>query len=90
LIFAAGGYAGGDVNGRFNDTTTGLIYSNSGWQNGWAIGGGIEYAFTNNISVKGEYLFSQLGSRTYFAGTPDVVKTGLDVSTIKAGINYKF
>ena len=32
----------------------------SGWQNGGALGGGIEYAFTNNISVKAEYLFDAL------------------------------
>ena len=90
LFFAAGGYAGGNVRGGFSDTITGLSYSNSGWQSGYSIGGGVEYAVTNNITVKAEYLFTQLGDRTYFAGTPDVTKAGLNLNTIKTGINYKF
>ena len=57
----------------------------SSWQNGYAIGGGIEYAITNNVSVKGEYLFSQLGSKTYYGGSPDVVKAGLDINTFTVG-----
>ncbi|MGO8800521.1 MAG: outer membrane protein [Roseiarcus sp.] len=89
LFYVAGGYAGGDVRGT-DLTAAGLNSSTSGWQNGWALGGGIEYALTNNISLKGEYIFSQLNDKTYFAGTPDIVKTGLNVNTITAGINYKF
>jgi outer membrane immunogenic protein len=90
LFYVAGGYAGGNVNGSFNDVPLGLALSNSGWQNGYAIGAGIEYAVTNNISVKAQYLYSQLGDKTYFAGTPDAVKTGLAVNTFTTGINYKF
>ena len=92
LFYVAGGYAGGDVHaGAFNDTVTGLSYSgNSAWQSGYAVGGGIEYAITNNISVKGEYLFSQLDGKTYYAGSPDAVKAGLDINTFKLGVNYKF
>lgn len=89
LFYVAGGYAGGDVEG--NDMTArGLAFSNSGWQNGWALGGGIEYAVTDHISVKAQYLFSQLTDRTYFAGSPDAVKSGLNVNTLTTGINYKF
>jgi len=92
LFYVAGGYAGADVHaGAFNDTVTGLSYAgSSGWQSGYAVGGGIEYALTNNISVKGEYLFSQLQGKTYYAGSPDVVKAGLDLNTFKLGVNYKF
>jgi hypothetical protein len=35
-------------------------------------------------------LFSQLGSKTYYGGTPDVVKAGLDINILRAGVNYKF
>jgi outer membrane immunogenic protein len=90
LFYVAGGYAGGNLTGSFNDTVTGLNYSNSGWRSGYAMGGGIEYALTNNISIKAQYIYSQLGNKTYFAGTPDAVKTGLAVNTLTTGINYKF
>jgi outer membrane immunogenic protein len=92
LFYVAGGYAGADVKASsFNDTITGLSYpGSSSWQSGYAIGAGIEYAMTNNISVKGEYLFSQLGSKTYYGGSPDVTKAGIDINTFKIGVNYKF
>ncbi len=92
LFYVAAGYAGGDVHaGAFNDTFTGLSYGgSSGWQSGYAVGAGVEYAVTNNISVKGEYLFSQLEGKTYYGGSPDVVKAGLDINTFKLGVNYKF
>jgi outer membrane immunogenic protein len=90
LFYAVGGYAGGNVNASFNDVPLGLALSNSGWQNGYAVGAGIEYAVTPNVSVKAQYLYSQLGDKTYFGGTPDGVKTGLAVNTFTTGINYKF
>jgi hypothetical protein len=31
---------------------------------GYAVGGGLEYAFTPNVSVKGEFLYSQFGNST--------------------------
>jgi outer membrane immunogenic protein len=90
LFYVAGGYAGGDVHGT-DFTAGGLTFGNSAWQSGYSIGGGIEYAVTNNVSVKAEYLFTQLGSQSYFAGSPaDGVKTGLNINTIKTGVNYKF
>ena len=86
-----GGYAGGEVRGSLFDATLPASFSNSGWQSGYAIGAGIEYAFTNNISVKAEYLFSQLGEKTYFAADPTFAnRSGLDVSMVRAGINYRF
>jgi outer membrane immunogenic protein len=92
LFYVAGGYAGGDVHARaMNDTAFGLSFpGSSGWQSGYAVGGGIEYAVTNNISVKGQYLFSQLEGKTYYGGTPDAVKTGVDLNTFTLGVNYKF
>ena len=92
LFYVAGGYAGGDVHASgFNDAFYGVTFpGNSGWQSGYAVGGGIEYAVTNNISVKGEYLFSQLQGKSYYGGTPDAVKTGVDLNTFKLGVNYKF
>jgi outer membrane immunogenic protein len=90
LLFVTGGYAGGEVHQSFNDVTNGLNFGDqSGWKNGYVVGGGVEYAITNNITAKAEYLFSQLGSSHYFAG-PDYTKAGLDVSTIRVGVNYKF
>jgi outer membrane immunogenic protein len=89
LFFVTGGYAGIDTHGTFADSF-GNFGSQNKWQNGGVIGAGVEYAFTNNISLKGEYLYMPTFSQTYFAGTPDVTSTRLGVSMFRAGINYKF
>ena len=41
-----------------------------GWRSGGVIGGGIEYAFTNNITAKAEYLWPPMEDKTYWSGTP--------------------
>jgi outer membrane immunogenic protein len=89
LFFVTGGYAGIDTRGTFSDSF-GNFGSQYKWQNGGVVGAGVEYAFTNNISLKGEYLYMPTFSQTYFAGTPDVTSTRLGVSMFRAGINYKF
>jgi outer membrane immunogenic protein len=38
--------------------------SSKTWRTGWTLGGGAEYAVTNRLSVKGEYLYYDLGSTT--------------------------
>ncbi len=86
LIFGEAGYAGAEVKGANN--TLGL--SNKSWRSGVGVGGGIEYAFTNNISARADYVYSYLGKKTYFGGTPAAVNTGLDLSQVRGGLNYKF
>ncbi len=80
LLFVTGGYAGVDQSVNFPG-----IGSQSAWRSGGVIGAGIEYAFTNNISAKVEYLYAPLESKTYNR-LPD----NTDLSLIRAGLNYKF
>ena len=63
---------------------------------GWTVGGGVEYAWTNNIIVGVDYNYYDLGSRTY--GGETVPNTTWPVqyslhptfSTVLARISYKF
>jgi outer membrane immunogenic protein len=89
LLFVEGGYAGGELRNTLSDPINGS-FSQSNWANGWGIGGGVEYAFTNNITARADYVFSQYQNKNYFAGSPDAVKAGLNVSDIRLGLNYKF
>ena len=88
LFFVTGGYAGIHTNGSY--LFNGATGSQGAWRNGGVIGGGVEYAFSNNISAKAEYLYAPMFSRTYFAGTPIVENSGLGVSVARLGLNYKF
>jgi outer membrane immunogenic protein len=80
LLYVTGGYAGAETNVNIAG-----FGSQSDWRNGGVIGAGLEYAFTNNISAKAEYLYAPLESKTY-----DGVKSNTDLSLVRAGLNYKF
>jgi outer membrane immunogenic protein len=55
---------------------------------GWALGGGIEYAFTPNWTAKIEYIHADYGSDNYtIAPTTNI---NLKTDTVKVGVNYLF
>ncbi len=71
--------------------------ASSNTRTGYALGGGVEYAFTNNWTVKAEYLYVDLGKTNYSHGAVTGVptsnvelsnKTKLNIARI--GVNYKF
>jgi outer membrane immunogenic protein len=81
---------------------TAFLGSSSRTATGWTAGGGLEYALSNNISAKGEYLFTSLGggesirvvgSETNPVASPSSFtaafnKTNFNV--VRGGIDYKF
>ncbi len=91
LIFLTGGLAMGSVTANVNDWRAVPFFgSQSTFNAGWALGAGLEYAFTNKISAKAEYLFTSLSSKDYFHFSPDWSTTGLNVSNVRFGVNYHF
>jgi outer membrane immunogenic protein len=65
---------------------------------GWAAGAGWEWMINPNISVKGEYLYMDLGSTTQaygdfagrFPGALIATKTSLNDNIFRMGLNYHF
>ncbi len=92
LFFVTGGYAGGSVSGNVANfaSSPNLLINESHYLNGYAIGAGVEYSVTPRVSVKAEYLFTSLQPNTYFGGTFNAMNSGVDISTVKAGVNYHF
>jgi outer membrane immunogenic protein len=82
LLFVTAGYAGAED--KVSVPLAGI--SSTDWRSGGAFGGGIEYAFTNNISAKAEYIYAPFQSKTFAPGA----KSDLDLSLVRAGLNYKF
>jgi outer membrane immunogenic protein len=67
LLFATGGAAIGGLSATtnvvlFDGTHTDIFTGSARFGAGFTIGGGIEYAFTENLLIKGEYLFFDLGT----------------------------
>jgi outer membrane immunogenic protein len=90
LFYVTGGYAGVSTHASINDIPNGFAGTQNTWRHGGVIGGGIEYAFTNNISAKAEYLWAPLQDKTYWAGTPDQETNRMSMSIARVGLNYKF
>ena len=115
LVYGTGGLAYGQTKSSTNITQVVLnaaalpnAYSSFGrYSNtrvGWTAGGGIEWLFTPNWSLKAEYLYYDLGSATYAlsplqnfnaAGTlftqgAPVSRTRFTGNVVRAGLNYHF
>jgi outer membrane immunogenic protein len=96
------GYAGIDrallyVTGGFAASKNTLQYAQgpfygyqSSFQAGWALGAGVEYMITPRFSAKGEYIFTSTGSARYFDFSPYALNSAVNMSAIKAGVNFHF
>ena len=62
LAYLKGGYAGAEIETSSLLISTGVRSNQVQWQNGWTIGGGLEYILTRNVTVGIEYNFIDLGS----------------------------
>lgn len=90
LVFGTGGGAMGGIGLGLSPPGSSF---NPGPQLGWTVGGGVEYAFTDALSAKVEYLYVNLGTLSCPAGSCGAV-TAASVSAsenlVRAGVNYKF
>ncbi len=80
LVYATGGFAYGDVN-NFGTSET---------QDGWVVGGGVEYKITPKWSAKAEYQYLSLDA-TNASGAGRLGDGELDrteVHTFRVGVNY--
>ena len=99
LLYATGGLAYGEVHSSYNVVAPAigsLAGSQSSTDVGWTVGGGLEYALTNNVTFKTEYLYADLGKHTIFSqsnffgvGT-GTIAVDTTVNIVRAGLNYKF
>lgn len=71
LVYATGGVAVGDVDMEASEPGLSISDSETAW--GWTIGGGIEYALTDDISARVEYRYTDLENTEHtgdiFGGT---------------------
>jgi outer membrane immunogenic protein len=96
MIYATGGYAYAAVDTSATATAGPLVASVSSddARSGWTAGSGIEVGLTPSWSLKGEYLYIDLGSKRdtwTFVGVPAVVNDSqLTLNIVRAGLNYRF
>ncbi|MDK9695032.1 MAG: porin family protein [Siculibacillus sp.] len=89
LVYGTGGLA--VANFSTTATNVGGTQKIDSTRVGYAVGAGIEHAVTNNISVKGEYLYEGFGSsRNTFAVPAVTTRQSLSDHIVRVGVNYKF
>ena len=83
----------------FGAFTSNYAGGRSTTQVGYTIGGGVEYAITNNVTLKGEYLYVDLGRTSTtagylggasVAGDNFTTRNSTEFSVARAGLNWKF
>ena len=103
LVYATGGFAYGRVNSQGSFSVLGLpiqpsaiSISGTPMDVGWTVGAGFEYAITNNLTIKTEYLYVNLGNnndllrRAKFGDTFISLSQKVTANIVRAGLNYKF
>ena len=98
LVYGTGGLAianiksVGDHQYLPGATTYDGIATHNGIRTGWIIGGGLEYAVTQNYSLKAEALYQDLGNVVSGVASSGC-RFGFKKTTstvVRAGVNYKF
>lgn len=96
LLYATGGYAYGEAKteGRASAPGVRARFSRTEVQSGWTLGAGIAVGLAENVSLKLEYDYVDLGSmqgRFALPGLPDIrYDTRLTENIVRVGIDYRF
>ena len=90
LFFVTGGFGAVSTTASFTTPFYGWGGSQNQWVSGGAIGAGVEYAFTDHFTAKAEYLYLPLSDATYFNTPWYSTRAPVDLSLLRAGVNYKF
>jgi outer membrane immunogenic protein len=100
LVYGTGGFAYGTgprIN-NFNPLLVGVspffnnVDNGNNWLVGYAVGGGVEWAFLDNWSIKGEYLYTDIrrtnNNNNFFFNNNNLFRERNHI--VRAGLNYRF
>ena len=92
MAYLTGGLAVGKMRDAFKGGAA-YSWSRTDWRTGVALGGGLEYALSKNVSIKGEGLFYDLGSEKHVSSdgvSAQGLKDHMMGFVARIGINYLF
>jgi outer membrane immunogenic protein len=93
LFFGTGGWAFGGWSTSYAHTgETPFFTNNASSANGWTVGAGVEYAFTNNLIGRVEYRYTNLGPVSYVDPPSNSSELGnkITINDVRAGLSFKF
>lgn len=89
MPYVTGGFAAAENEIEFTVFGAGSA-ADSKMHLGWTAGGGIEALLSPRWSVKGEYLFVDLGEETYFPAALGGIEADGNFHIARIGLNYRF
>jgi outer membrane immunogenic protein len=91
LLYVTGGVAFAHINEHDVSGLTGAFTDTATTRTGWTVGGGLDYAFTNNWIGRVEYRYADFGTFSYtsslFGATENHKFTE---NAVRVGVAYKF
>lgn len=91
LLYVKGGYGWASNRFTLSDVAPPMVFTESKWHSGWTVGGGAEWMFAPQWSIKAEYMYADYGRASYLT---NVYYGGIDVGgslhTVKGGVNFHF
>lgn len=96
LGYVKGGYALADISTTTTQTTNGNTVNTNGFEGGWTVGVGLDYMFTNGISLGLAYDYISLDindrSSRFVNPTQDLMNIsagGIDIHSVTARLTFK-
>lgn len=92
LPYIAGGVAFGSVKNLISltDGVDEITVSESKTYTGWTIGGGVDYAATDNLILRLEYRYTDYGKKEFDFGEGVGIEDKFKTNEVRLGIAYKF
>jgi outer membrane immunogenic protein len=88
LLYGTGGFAYAEVENAYGGALGNQV---SAVRTGWTAGGGVEWMFMPNWSVKAEYLYTDVsGDSSAYNGVYGSVSNRTRWNTLRTGVNYHF
>lgn len=88
LFFATGGLAMGGLGAEVFGSGPGYDLDETAF--GYTIGGGIEWAVADRMTVKAEYLYVDLANEDLDVAVNGFDNVGLETSLVRLGVNWRF
>ena len=92
LLYVTGGAAFAHVNERDQVGVTGAFTDHATTRTGWTVGGGVDYAFTNNWIGRVEYRYADFGTFSYVPAVFPAFTENHKITehAVRVGLAYKF
>lgn len=88
LPYVAGGVAFGGIKDTLK--SNGSSFTSDKTRAGWTVGGGVDYAATDNVVLRLEYRYTDFGKQNYNLNNSANFSRKLSTNDVRIGVAYKF